>query len=315
MLGRLTEAASMVASAIPVLQAVEAPFYLCNALWVLGHHLLDQGCFAAARETMDQALQLADRHGFRMQVACATMQRGWLAFLTGDWAAARRDLELAVAIGDEVGSLWSSVYLRLALGSLCLAEGDDAAAARHLEEGERLLRTGDRAHAERLVACVLAARDLLAGRPDAARGRLAPLLAPGAREYDTTAVQALQAQALLDLGEVAGAAALASGAVARARTQGIQVLLVEALRVAALIATRQGHWEEATAALEEGLSLARQLGYPYAEALLLQAASALSAQIGQPEPERARREEALALFRRLGARADLKPVAGLVSCW
>jgi hypothetical protein len=95
----------------------------------------------------------------------------------------------------------------------------------------------------------------------------------------------------------------------------MQVLLVEALRVAALVAIRQRHWDEAAGTLAEGLSLARQLGYPYAEALLLQAASELSAQIGQPEAARARQEEAEAIFRRLGARSDLKPVTGLVSCW
>jgi tetratricopeptide (TPR) repeat protein/predicted ATPase len=315
MLGRLAEAAGVEAAAIPVLQTANVPFYLCNALWVMGTIHQDRGCFAAAQETTQRALQVAEQHGFRMAGACATMQHGWLTFLTGDWAAARRDLEQAVAIGDDVGSLWSSVYMPLALGSLCLAEGDDATAARHLAEGERLLRTGDRAHAERLVACVRAARDLLAGCPEAARARLAPLLEAGAREYDTTAVQTLLAQALLDLGEVAEAAELVSEAVARARAQGMQVLLVEVLRVAALVATREGRWDEASCALQEGLTLARQLGYPYGEALLLQVAGALAAHTEGPEVAGARRAEALAIFRRLGARTDLKPVAGLVSCW
>jgi hypothetical protein len=95
----------------------------------------------------------------------------------------------------------------------------------------------------------------------------------------------------------------------------MQVLLVDALRVAALVAIRQRHWDGAAAALQEGLALARQLGYPYGEALLLQVSGDLCAQTDQPEPARARQAEALAIFRRLGARADLKPVPGLVSCW
>ena len=161
-----------------------------------------QGAFATARETTERALQLAERHGFRMQAACATMQHGWIAFLTGDWAMARRDLERALDIGGEVGPLWGSVYLPLALGSLCMAEGADAAAGRHLEEGERLLRTGDRAHARRQVACVLAARDLLAGHSTEARTRLTAVLEDEAREHDATAIQSLLALALLDLGEV-----------------------------------------------------------------------------------------------------------------
>ena len=87
------------------------------------------------------------------------------------------------------------------------------------------------------------------------------------------------------------------------------------LRVVALIATRQRQWVEAACALQEGLALARQLGYPYAEAMLLQVSSELCARTDQPALARERGDEAMALFQRLGARADLKPVAGLVNCW
>jgi hypothetical protein len=191
----------------------------------------------------------------------------------------------------------------------------DAEAMQFLAEVEQTVQAGDHVHARRLVACVHAARDLLAGCPDVARRRLAPLLAPGIVEHDVASVQTLLAQALLDLGEVAEAAEVASRAVARARTQGMRVLLVDALRAAALVAARQGHREEAAGLLQEGLALARRLGYPYAEALLLQTSGEMDVQTGQPERARAGRDEALAILRRLGARRDDKPVAGLVACW
>jgi ATP/maltotriose-dependent transcriptional regulator MalT len=134
-------------------------------------------------------------------------------------------------------------------------------------------------------------------------------------EHDAAPVQSLLAWALLAMGETAAAAELAQRAVVRARDQGWHVLLVDALRVAALVATRQGCLMEADGMLQEGLSLARRLGYPYAEALLLQASSELHAQIGQPQLAREQQEAARAMLRRLGARTDSERVAGLFSCW
>jgi transposase len=234
------------------------------------------------------------------------MLRGWGAFLTGEWAAARQDLERAAAIGREVGPFFGSAFLPLALGSFCLAEGADAEASDYLAEGEHLLLPGSGfVYPQRQVACALAASDLLAGRPDEARARLAALLEGAMPELDVAHVQSLLAQALLDLDEVVEAATLAWRAVARAREQGRQVLLVDALRVAASVAARRGRGAEAEAALLEGLALARRLGYPYGEARALQVYGGLFTQLGQPEPARARLAEALALFQRLGARTDI----------
>jgi len=134
-------------------------------------------------------------------------------------------------------------------------------------------------------------------------------------EHDAVPVQPLLAWALLALGEVGAAAELAQPAVSRARVQGWHVLLVDALRVGAQIEARQGHLEEASGMLQEGLSLARRLGYPYAEALLLQASSEVYAHRGQPESARERLAAAQALFQQLGARRESGRIAGLFRCW
>jgi tetratricopeptide (TPR) repeat protein len=310
MLGRLTEATHAMSAAVTVADVADTPYFPCWALVNLGLIHQEGGAFTGALQTTERAVQLAERHGLRIVLAAATMQRGWLAFLTGKWAVARRDLEQAAFLCREGDPFWVSVYALLALGSLCLAEGADAEALQFLEQAEQLRQAGDLAHAQRRDA-----RDLLAGRAERVRARLAPLLAPGVLEHDPTALQVLLAQAQLELGDVADAAVLISGAVARARAQGMRVLLGEALRVAALVAIRQGRWDEAACALQEGLTLARQLGYPYGEALLLQVAGALATQTDQPEEASARLAEALAILRRLGARADLLAVPGLVSCW
>jgi hypothetical protein len=152
---------------------------------------------------------------------------------------------------------------------------------------------------------VLAERDLLVGQPEVARSRLAPVLDPDAPyEEDVTPMLPLMAWALLDLGEVDEASDVAARAVTQAREMGGQVVLVDALRVAAMVMARQGRWEEAEGALAEGLLLARRLGYPHGEARLLQVDGEVHAQRGQRELAHERLAAALAIFRRLGACRD-----------
>jgi tetratricopeptide (TPR) repeat protein len=79
--------------------------------------------------------------------------------------------------------------------------------------------------------------------------------------------------------------------------------------VAGLAAARQGRWTEAQDALQEGLTLARRIGYPYGEARLLQGLGELYTHLGQPEAARERLAAALSRLQRLGARQDAARVA------
>ena len=79
---------------------------------------------------------------------------------------------------------------------------------------------------------------------------------------------------------------------------------VNALRVQAMVRICQERWDEAKRALEEGLTMARSLPYPYGEARLLHVYGQMHTQKGEPVPARERLEAALAIFRRLGARKD-----------
>ena len=156
---------------------------------------------------------------------------------------------------------------------------------------------------------LLAERELLQGRPDAALARLTPLLDhPGTAPIELTPLLPLVAWAHLERGEVATAAEAVARGIAHARAQHHRLALVNALRVQAMVATRQGCWAQAEQALEEGLALARRMPYPYAEACLLHVSGALHAQKGEPEPACERLEAALEIFRRLGARKDVESV-------
>jgi hypothetical protein len=78
------------------------------------------------------------------------------------------------------------------------------------------------------------------------------------------------------------------------------------LRIQALIAIKQGHWEVAHQALEEGLALARPMPYPHGEGRLLQVYGRLHLARNEPTAARDRLEAALAIFRQLGARKDIE---------
>jgi tetratricopeptide (TPR) repeat protein len=120
-----------------------------------------------------------------------------------------------------------------------------------------------------------------------------------------TALLPVLAWAYLEQDQMDRAAEAVGQALARARREDMRLVLVDALRVQALIAIRQQHWAEAEHSLEEGLALARSMPYPYAEARLLHAYGCLHIQKGEPEAARERLKGALALFRRLGARTDV----------
>jgi tetratricopeptide (TPR) repeat protein len=234
--------------------------------------------------------------------------RSEVLVLQGEWQAARRDLERAADPGRTSNDL--SMLLRrtllLRLARLHLVEGEWTMAARYAEEWLPWAeRTGDLPD----IHGLLAERELLHGRPDAALARLTPLLDhPRTAAIERTPLLPLVAWSHLERGGVAEAAEAVARGMEHARAQHHRLALVDALRVQAMVATRQGCWAKAEQALEEGLALARGMPSPYAEARLLHVSGALHVQKGEPEPAREQLEAALAIFRGLGARKDAERV-------
>src|SRR5207249_5420857 len=133
----------------------------------------------------------------------------------------------------------------------------------------------------------------------AARDRLVPLLdRPGVEETDVTALQPTLAWAYLEGGEVTRAAAVVGQALRRLRAENDRVGLVDALRVQALVGIGQERWDEAAGSLQEALTLAQRMPYPYAEGRLLSVYGLLSAHRGEQEAARERLGAALAIFQR-----------------
>jgi tetratricopeptide (TPR) repeat protein/transcriptional regulator with XRE-family HTH domain len=278
---------------------------LAEALNGLANVSLLTGAFDAASAYNERALDAATRLGDPLLAAHQINIGGYIAIHTGDWSQARRHIERGRAMREAFGPWAQRSDMLCVLGLLCLVEGAWDDAARHLEEAAALAARfsipGHYVWAQRLLAEL----ELCAGRPAAARARLLPLL-DGRQEYEEDAAFMLPSLALasLHLGDTAAAATTASRAVGRARAERILIALPEALRVAALVAAEQERWDEAAAALAEGLALTKGFRYPYAEARLRATSGLLAMRKQAPEQAQECLEAALTIFRRLGARKD-----------
>jgi transcriptional regulator with XRE-family HTH domain/tetratricopeptide (TPR) repeat protein len=307
-LGRGDEALRALEEAGALAEAAGDLFTLNRALWFAARVFVEHGELATSMSYLARAHQAGERLGDPTLVASALYARGMHAFYAGDWSQGRIDMEEAVAIGRQLGESWVLVEALLALGELCLYSGDWEEASCSLEEAHATAeRRGDLLMLRR-ARLLLAERDLLQGRPEAARDLLNPFVDKGAPLTDAPRILTLLAWASLDLDDSARAEALVVLSTQRAREESNRLELVQALRVQASVAIRQGCLAAAHDALEEGLSLTRNMPYPHGEARLLQVYALLHRERDEATAARARLDEALAIFQRLGARKDLERV-------
>ncbi len=300
-LGRLEEGLQALEEAIPLAEATGDLWTLAHALRHAAYAYEERGEFAKSRQLIERALEVAERQEDPAHTAVMTYRCGVNAFYRGEWDVAHGCYERADGMMQRVDTVWVSAYPPLALGQLCLAQGEGEAGSRHLQEAiTRAERLGNREVAP-IAQAVLAECDLVAGHPAAAVARLEPLLnCPGQREDQLTLLLPLVAWAYLERGEESQAAALVTQASERATAQKHRRVLVDVLRVQGMLATRQGHWQEAEEVLTEGLRLSRAMPYPYAEARVLYAYGLLHRAQGEAERAQEKHQAALAICERLG---------------
>jgi tetratricopeptide (TPR) repeat protein len=316
--GRDEEAVPAITMAAQLAEAQGDDECLAEALDSLAWICEERGEFERSRDYAKGAMLAAERLGNPARIAAEMGRLGDYAFYMGEWEQARRCYEQAQVIDQEIGLAPTSCSLAgllFQLGRLYMAQGAWETGSHYLEQSSSIYAPQGKRAGLRQVQSLLAERELLEGHPAVARARLLPLLDRWDVEehHVTTHVLPWLAWAHLDLGDTEHAARVVADAIRRARAQHYQLALVAALRVQAIVASRQGRWAEAVAVLEEGLALTRSLSYPYAEGRLLHLYGATHVQKGEPEPARAWLEAALAIFQRLGARKDLEWTAQLLS--
>jgi tetratricopeptide (TPR) repeat protein/transcriptional regulator with XRE-family HTH domain len=313
-LGRLEETCrALTEEVIPASEATGNLWTLITAHDNLAGAYEFLGDYQQARASLEQAIALDERLGDPAEMAYLLYGRGLNAFALGEWKQARPDFERATTLVGLTGQFWYATYPPHGLGLLCLAEGREEEAAHYLTQA---LTLAEQNHDMQALCCVqgpLAEWDLLAGRPEAARVRLASLLdAPGLMVSYSRESLSLLAWAYLELGEVDQAQALLAQVLRTARQARMVPALVQALRVQALVLSKQERWEEAEHALEEALTLCRGMAAPYAEAKTLYAAGLVSHNKREVAPARQRFEGALEICTRLGERLYARHIEHLL---
>ncbi len=303
MLGRMEEASRILEEVVRVAETINDQRTLSYALDNASGVYLLQGEFDKTVQYVERAYELMEPIGDPLMIALLLLRRGMNAYVQGDWQHARASFEQAREMTDQLGVSWVSAYTSLGLGQLCVAEGDWERATALLEESVTLAEHSGDLQALRWAQAALAEYDLLRGRPEAARARLEPLLdRPGQQEGLVTYLLPYLAWACLDAGDIEQARIYIEQCLERASGEHIRLAWVDALRVQALLALRQGDTGAAAEALTQGTALCQEMRYPYGEAKTRYTCALLHTQQNQPEEARTSLQAAQTILEKLGER-------------
>jgi tetratricopeptide (TPR) repeat protein len=300
-MGSQEEAIQALEPLVPAQEAINEEEQL-TTLAVLSAPYYRTGDFPSADAALERGLEAAERMGYLMWSTLFRTFRGNQAFLRGEWRRARQDYVQALETSRHSSRSWTRVVVLLELGQLDLAEGQREDALRQLLEATALPEGWARLTMPRQLESVLAEDDLLRGQPAAARARLEAAISRFGDQQSLYEAELLPllGWAALEASEEERAEVLIAKGIEQARTFQQRLVIVDALRIQALLRVRQQRWEEAEAALEEALALCRAMPYPWAEAKALYVSGRLELARGEQEAARERLEAALAICTRLG---------------
>jgi DNA-binding SARP family transcriptional activator len=303
LMGQVDEGLAIAELALSHFRAADDPRRYFHALFNVEELVLWSGDVGKARRLGERAIELAEHLGSPEALTCAHADFGQVLYHAGEWSAARVAYTTAEALMDSLAPTLYTAFVRCGLGLLGLAEGHGKTATHLLEQAVTLAERTRAFEVVHWAQAGLAERDLLLGRPQAARARLDPLLGR-LEELDIYTAQCVPflAWAYLDLNETERAQALLRYLRTKPAGQGNRLMLTNARRIQALVAMRAGDWDEAVTALDEALSMAHAMPYPYAEAKALSVYGRLHWAVGEPKQARVRFTAALAILNRLGER-------------
>lgn len=320
LMGRLEEAHHLLGERLHLAEATNDYWGQLSASHYLGKLAVPRGDFDAAFHYHERALDLARRLDARSRISAETSNLSEVLFYLGDWERARGNAERAVELARSASSGLSASYFQYAdvfrrLGMIRAATGEWDDALPCLEESVALAEKIPYPEALRSGQLVLAERDILEGKPQAALDRLEPLVESSEpEELGVVRLLPYLAWAYVELGDDVRAQEVVLGGIEWARAQGNRLSLAELLKVRGMVLARRNGRDEAERTFEEAVSVARSVGYSYAEARALYEWGSMCVAGQDPKSGRARLGEAGEIFRRLGARpySDLtrKALAG-----
>jgi tetratricopeptide (TPR) repeat protein len=301
-----------------VLSQAEAAGDLSSHAHALNHVALAyirRGEFDKSLAYVERALAAAKHRGDPAQMAFMTYHRGVIALHMGAWSEARSYYERAASMLREIGLSWSSAYPLVGLGQLCLYEGKWQEAYEYLEQASAMAERSGDLEALRYAQVPLVERELVSGEPEQARTRLDRLFDRRSAGWDEGVAHllVLLAWSHVQLDDAAQAEELTALSIRRAIAEENRLALVDALRVQALRALRQRRLQDAEGALQEALSRAQAMSYPYGEARALFTYGLMLAEQGETALARERLDVALTILSRLGERLYMEAAEHLLA--
>ncbi|MGH2484825.1 MAG: AAA family ATPase [Ktedonobacterales bacterium] len=301
MLGRPIEAYQANTEALQLLEEAGDVATLSRALGELADSGIVAGRLDDATRHFERAVEYATQVGEPVQLAWLHIQMSEREFYSGRWDHMRAELETARDLLGSLDAKWYTPYVDLQVGLMDLVQGRRAAGLATIQRAITYEEPMRDLQILRLAQRWAAESDLAAGDPISARARLDPLVADvPQRESDITGLLPYLAWACAETGETARAEELTRLAVERAERDQFPFVLVDGLRIQALLAIRRGAWQEATAALDGSLRRCRALPCPWAEAQALYVYGLLHALRGEPDAARDRFTAAVSICDRLG---------------
>jgi len=283
------------------------PFLRALAVYHQGVALLSADDFDQGERHLRRALDIAEDAELIALATFARVRLSALLVTRGRWVEARAEAERAEMDNRFLGPRPGSFYPLHALGRILLLQGERDAGLRHVHEALAMATRYE--HLPGIVEArqTLAWQAMRDGRPAEAVARLEPAL-EHARAAESVRAPLVYAWALLELGDTTRAAEVLAAARQQATASRSRARLPAVLLHEARLAAHERRWESAVDALEQGVSIAQELGLPYDEALLLQEHGRLHTLRAEPEQASARLGQALVIFRRLGAVTDVQAV-------
>lgn len=299
-LGRREEAQTSLNRAIALAEANGNLGTMSVALDNLGEMAAERGDFLQARSNFERAVEVAEQTGLPGRMGWTLVKLGRILLLLGEWPQARTVLERALQLLEEDDR--AALYPATFLAHLGAWTGRSRRAAGDLEEAAAAAtRYGD-LWLRRHTSHILAHLDVLAGRPAAARDRLAPLLkGEGRDEPQAILLFAPLAWACIGLNRLGEAERLLAEGLERATQHGHEVAGADQMGVLAILRRRQGRLDEAQAALAEAIERVERMPDPYRLALAHTGMSLLARERGDGAASAEHRERALAIAENLGA--------------
>jgi transcriptional regulator with XRE-family HTH domain/tetratricopeptide (TPR) repeat protein len=299
-MGRLQQSAAASQEAVRLARACGDLYTLGIALSNVGLCDMQQGDLAQAQTTMVEALEAAERAGALSKAAVTLCALSDLAYIKGDWELASKYAEDALDAVRPVMLAYTSLWPQTTRGRLWLAKGARERGVAALEDALARGEHGGHLQVLQLASEALAELDLLENRAPVARARLEPYHA-FIKQLDLNLAWLLP-WTYLECGEVERAMEVLDSAIAEARAQRMRLRLADGLRVRAVCHLRQEQWSLCAEALDEALSHAQAVPYPYAEAKALWVYGRLEKARGEPLGAQRWFEEAQAICARLGER-------------